>query len=150
VSNKHWMGLVFLIASLALILSGCSSNKGPAEYLYREADVESVEIVVAESEIGPAGGELQTVSATAIVRGMLSDGCAVLHDVRQVFDSGAAAFILTLTTRRPVDVDCGQGVTPFEEQVSLAIEGLPSGTYTVIANGVASDFVVKSSSMRIR
>jgi len=53
-------------------------------------------------------------------------------------------FILTITTRRPLEEVCAQTVTPFQLTTQLAVEGLPAGVYTVIANGVTASFELKT------
>ena len=52
-------------------------------------------------------------------------------------------YTLILNTRRPSgDVECTQALVPFEEVVPLDVNGLPAGTYTVIAGDMQSEFVL--------
>ena len=141
--RKHWSGenilmsrrrvryRIALLAFLPLILFGCRSNQGPAEYLYGVANVDTVEIRMQETLPG---------GVTAIVRGTLLETCTEVDEIRQDYDGGENTFVLTLTTRRPVDASCEREVVAFEESIPLAIERLPDGTYAVVANGVGATF----------
>lgn len=136
--RAQWRSLcgVLLLALLPLLLFACRSTKGPAEYLYREAEVESVEVLLQEM---PPGG------ASAVVRGVVPEACTEVDEIRQDYLPNSSTFVLTLTTRRPVEAPCVQSVTPFEATVPLAIERLPDGVYTVVANGVTSTFRLERS-----
>ena len=123
----------FCFVLLLLSLLGCRSNQGPAEYLYRQADVEAVDVQL--SGTAP-------VAADAVVVGTVPEACAKVDEIRQEFIESTSTFVLTLTTRRPVDEPCIQTVTPFEATVPLAIERLPDGVYTVVANGVSATFLL--------
>ena len=141
--RKHWSGenilmrrrrvrcRIALLAFLPLILFGCRSNQDPAEYLYGVANVDTVEIRIQETRPG---------GATAIVHGTLLETCTEVDEIRQDYDGGEKTFVLTLTTRRPVDASCEREAVAFEESIPLAIERLPDGTYVVVANGVAASF----------
>ena len=74
--------------------------------------------------------------------GTVPEACAKVDEIRQEYIESTGTFLLTLTTSRPVDEPCIQTVTPFEATVPLAIERLPDGVYTVVANGVSTTFRV--------
>jgi hypothetical protein len=120
----------FVLLSL-LSLVGCRSDHEQVQYLYREAKVDN--IVVEFVGAGP-------VAADAVITGTVPEACAEVDEIRQVFDERERTFILTVTTRRPVDEPCEQMETTFEETEALAIAGLPDGVYTVAANGVSTTF----------
>jgi len=69
-------------------------------------------------------------------------GLARIDSVKQEIQNHT--FILTITTRRPLEEVCAQTVTPFQLTTPLAVEGLPAGVYTVIANGVTASFELKT------
>ena len=120
-----------LFALLPFLLSGCRSNQGPAEFLFREAAVESVDVSLTDA---------RSVGANAVIRGTVPEACTKLDEIRQEYIDSTSTFVLTLTTRRPLEEPCLQVVTPFEATVPLAIERLPDGIYTVVANGVTTTF----------
>lgn len=120
-----------LVLLVPLVAVGCRSGQGPAEYLYSEAQVDSVEVELIA--ILPGG-------ANAIVRGTVPEACVEVDEIRQEYVETSQTFVLTLTTRRPVQTPCIQEETRFEATVPLAIERLPDGIYTVVANGVTATF----------
>lgn len=127
-TRRSWS---FLLLVCSLLLAGCRSGEGPAEYLYREAEVDSVNVRLTDT---------YPVQANAIVHGTVSEACAQLDEIRQQYIESTSTFVVTLTTRRPIDEPCVQEVTPFEATVPLAIERLQAGVYTVVANGVTASF----------
>jgi inhibitor of cysteine peptidase len=127
--KKTRRALAVGLVTLPLVFAGCRSTEGPPEFVYGQADIESVEIQV----LGTLPFPIQ-----AIVRGTLADACTKVDSVKQEFRG--ATLILIFTTRRPIDEVCVQGVTPFEASVPLALEGLQSGVYTVTANGISATF----------
>jgi len=135
VTTRRFLSGLLLLVSL---LSGCRSGEGPAEFLYREADVVSV------------GIELTTgfpVQANALICGTVAEACSQLDEIRQEYIESTSTFVLTLTTRRPVDEPCIQEVTPFEAKVPLAVERLRAGVYTVVANGVTASFRLEADNL---
>lgn len=126
---RRLFGILVLV--IAAFLFGCRSSQGPAEYLYREADVDLVTVrFVGE---GP-------IAVEAIITGTVPEDCVEIDEIRQEFDERTLSFVLSIATRRPVDETCAQGETPFERSVSLVAERLPDGIYTVVANGVKTTF----------
>jgi hypothetical protein len=125
--------MVFILMA-GLLLSACQPADPVGEdFVYgQEAVVESVHVLIMESF---------PLQARAMVSGYLSDGCLELVEIdveRQEME-----FVLTLTTRRPAgDVMCTEALVPFEEAVTLDIEGLDAGTYTVIAQDQQAQFTL--------
>ncbi len=95
------------------------------------ADLEDVDIVIRDSL--PA-------QVTVVARGHLRDGCTEVDEIRQTFDADTNTFFVEITTVRASDGFCTMALVPFEEQISLAVRGLPAGTYTVDVNGVTDSF----------
>jgi len=122
----RWSGL--LCAGLFLLL-GCASTEEPPEYVYGEATVTGLEIVMTDSF---------PIQVVAIVYGELPDACTIIDSVSQELRS--RTFVVSLTTRRPVSEVCALTVTPFEASVPLAILGLEAGVYSVSAGGQSEIF----------
>jgi inhibitor of cysteine peptidase len=78
------------------------------------------------------------LQAVAVVRGDLQDSCSVI-DLIEV-NKIESLFDISLHTAKPQGVMCAQVVSPFTERVSLDIDGLLAGTYTVSANGITNTF----------
>ncbi len=95
----------------------------------REAQVQSVEIQVLPGN--PA-------QVNAIVRGNLSESCAVLGESQVTYASNT--FQIKVFAVSPTDRGCAQITTPFETTIPLDTSGLPEGSYTVNANGVSAVF----------
>lgn len=79
------------------------------------------------------------VQVNAVVRGNLADGCVVLDEIK-VTPEGEV-FTLTPETHREGEV-CTQALVPFEETVSLPVEGLLAGTYTVVVDELRETFTL--------
>jgi len=94
------------------------------------AVVKSIDILLLESF---------PLQVNAVIRGDLPDaGCTTIASVEQVREGNT--FKLTLvTTTDPLAV-CAQVLTPFEEEVSLEVYGLPAGIYTVEAGDIQTTF----------
>jgi len=127
-----------LVVALAL-LAACASQENTAQYLYRQASVQTVRVETREPDPATETAA-RTPNVVAVVSGLLTESCAAVGEARQEFDGRTNTFLLTVTTRRPVGEPCEQGETPFETSVDLQVRGLPSGTYTVIANGITVSF----------
>jgi inhibitor of cysteine peptidase len=96
-----------------------------------EAQVQAIDILIMESF---------PVQISVQVTGYLSDGCTTLGviETTQADDT----FLVTITTHRPADAVCTQQLVDFEENISLDVQGLPAGTYTVDVNGVTDTFTL--------
>ena len=96
-----------------------------------EATVESISIMILESF---------PVQVSVNVTGYLGDGCTTLGDIDTTQEDNT--FFVSIATQRPGDAICTQQLVGFEESVSLDVEGLPAGTYTVDVNGVTDTFTL--------
>lgn len=89
--------------------------------------------------------EIRTIETTppqarVIVSGYLPDSCTELY--RIVAERADQDFILVLTTRWPTgEIACSEVLVPFTEVVDLDVEDLESGTYVVIAQNEAVEFI---------
>ena len=129
------IGLAFALA----LLAACTSQENTAQYLYRQANVQTLRVETRDP-ISTNDTSTQAPHVVAIIGGVLTESCAAVGEARQEFNGRTNTFLLTVTTRRPVGAPCEQVQTPFETTVDLEVRGLSSGTYTVIANGVTVSF----------
>ena len=93
------------------------------------AVVDSIDILIMES---------MPVQVSVVVRGNLPDGCTSIGQVTTERDD--KTFVVTLTTKRPLDAMCTEALVPYEQTVPLDVAGLPAGVYTVTVNGVIDTF----------
>jgi len=78
-----------------------------------------------------------------LIRGNLPDGCTKTDSVTyQLIDD---LFEIEIGTRRPVENACAQGLVPFEQELTLDIAELLSGTYRVHAHDAEAEFYLESS-----
>ena len=124
------IALLGVLVLLPLLLFGCRSGKGPAEYIFGLADVSSVEVRMVDE---------YPTRLSAVVRGVLRDTCTRIDSVRQELVSGNR-LVLTVTTERPLSQVCAQAVTPFEMTAPLMLEGLAPGEYSIAVNGIPTTF----------
>ncbi|MFP4654290.1 MAG: hypothetical protein ACLFMM_01210 [Methanohalobium sp.] len=132
---------IMLISILVLSISGCfdteNNNQTPDEnnesenneYIYKTANIENIEINIKES---------LPVQVRVMAEGYFSDGCTQIHEIEK--ERKKNNFNVTITTKRPKDKICTQQIVPFEENISLDVEGLKAGVYNVSVNGVNSSF----------
>lgn len=124
-------GLMTLAACLPV-----GSSAGPIitpqpQTASREAQVQSVEIQIMQAN---------PLQVNAVVRGNLTESCATLGDSQVQYASNT--FWIAVYAVSPTDRGCAQINTPFETTIALGTNNLPTGTYTVIANGVSEVFVL--------
>ncbi len=144
VMYKKMLRMMLLFGLLAMILSACSlagnSPTLPATLPVptsqtqtdrREAQVQSVEIQVLQTD---------PIQVKAIINGSLTESCATLGEYQVQYASNT--FQINLPMVIPADQDCIPVVTPFKTTILLDTSGVPAGTYTVIANGVSSVFIL--------
>jgi len=103
----------------------------PAAPVSREAQVQSVDAQI--SHTAP-------VQVNAVVRGNLTESCAVLGETQVEY--AANTFQIKLYSLSPADRGCAQTTMPFETTIPLNSKDLPAGTYTVVANGVSAVFTL--------
>ncbi|MEM7336960.1 MAG: hypothetical protein AAF490_33115 [Chloroflexota bacterium] len=94
--------------------------------------VDSAEVIILESF---------PVQVQVALSGTLSDGCISLESVTPRFDG--ESFVLELNADRPSDMMCTAVLTPFEEVVSLEVDGLKAGTYTVQVQDQNTSFTLE-------
>jgi len=146
---KYHRPLITAMALFALLLLACISSckKEPqpdttvpketptpdknATYIYRKAGIESIQIQKMES---------MPVQVSVLVNGWLSDSCTSLDQITQERDG--KDFLITITTKRPADVNCLQMITPFQQTIPLDVLGLKAGTYTVTVNRMSDTFTL--------
>ncbi len=80
------------------------------------------------------------VQVNVVASGSLPDGCTQIDEV--ISQRTDDVFRVAITTLRQPAAVCTQALTPFEEVVSLDVEGLPAGTYEVSVNGVGDTFTL--------
>ena len=97
----------------------------------REAQVRSVEIQIMDDD---------PPQVNALVRGNLTESCATLGESQVQYDSNTIRITVYAVSRS--DIGCAQVTTPFETTIALDTNGLPDGTYTVVANGVSAVYVL--------
>jgi hypothetical protein len=85
----------------------------------QNAYVDEIDVLILESF---------PVQVNVVVRGNLPDGCTYLDEFDVVQDGNT--FNITVWTIRDPDAMCTMALVPFEETVSLDVEGLPAGEYT--------------------
>jgi inhibitor of cysteine peptidase len=69
------------------------------------------------------------VQVSVDLSGYLPDGCTTIYEITAPREE--QTFTIDIVTRKPVDVACTMAIVPFEETISLAVEDLPAGEYTV-------------------
>lgn len=80
------------------------------------------------------------VQVSATVSGALLNGCVALDGITSSRQGNL--FTLHVEATHSGDDACPTATTPFEERVALEINGLPAGTYTVIADDIRRDFIL--------
>lgn len=103
-----------------------------------EANVESIEVLVLESF---------PVQVNVIASGALSDGCTSLVDPTPRLEGNT--FVVNLASRRVEDEVCTQATVPFDKVISLPVDGLSAGTYTVSVNGLTDTFTLEADNVAV-
>ena len=122
------MRLLKIFMILWFLAAGCSDG---SENVVGVAPVDSIEILILESF---------PVQVMIIARGSLPDSCTEIGNITQMREGNT--FLVAIETLRDPDLICAQVTVPFQESVSLDVEGLPAGTYVVDVNGVRDSFVL--------
>jgi len=124
--------LISLVFTACAPLIPAASTQGSApQTAERPAQVQSVEIRIQQAK---------PPQVTAVVRGNLTESCAVLGKSRTSY--AANVFEITLVAVSPSDRGCLQAITPFETTIALDSGSLAPGAYTVNANGVSAVFTL--------
>ena len=73
------------------------------------------------------------------------DGCTRIAETEQGY--GGNRFDIILRTEKRSDASCSQAITSFEESISLKVEGLKTGNYTVNVNGIEETFELQKDNI---
>ncbi len=96
-----------------------------------QATVDSIQILTLESF---------PVQINVRVRGELADSCTMVEEI--ITQQNGNNFQSAITTIRPGDAVCTTESVPFEEVLSLDVNGLDAGTYNVTVNGISGSFTL--------
>jgi hypothetical protein len=145
---KKSLKLLLFIGLSALVLTACIAGV-PATSVQPEPTIDPSptiqatqtqavkrEAQVQQVEIQQIGTDLAQVNA--VVRGNLTESCATLGESQVQY--AATTFQITVYAVSPADRGCAPASTPFETTILLNTNGLPAGTYSVVANGVGAVF----------
>jgi inhibitor of cysteine peptidase len=105
-------------------------------FIIRQAGIEGIEIQLLEP---------MPVQVNVLVRGYLSDGCTRLDQITQ--EREGSDFSITITTKRPAELNCTQVIVPFQETIPLDVRGLTAGTYTVTVNRMSEAFTLDADNL---
>lgn len=108
------------------------------EYIYRDAVVEEIDILILESF---------PVQVRVSVTGYLPDGCTQIDEENVDFDDEENIFTVGITTIRPADAMCTEAIVPYETSIALDVYGLEKGIYTVNVNGVRDQFELQTDNI---
>lgn len=128
--------ILFIAIMILTMLSGCIDKNNDihtayngSEFIYGNSTVENIEIQMLESF---------PVQVNVIVQGSLPDNCTEIDRIIEFRDENT--FYINIKTKRPADVFCTQVIRPFEETITLDVDGLKAGVYEVNVNGVLDSF----------
>jgi hypothetical protein len=79
------------------------------------------------------------VQVRIVVAGYMADACTTVNGAET--QRAGSRLRVTLTTTRTGEL-CAQVLTPFEQSISLDVNGLPGGSYTVDVHGITTDVVL--------
>ena len=96
------------------------------------ATVESLDLQIMESF---------PVQVNVTLSGYLPDGCTEIREIKAPREG--ETFTIAVVTQRPIDVACTMAIVPFEETISLDVEGLPAGEYTVEHGELSKTFTLE-------
>lgn len=154
-SGNTLMGIMVLITIIVVVIAtfslGCTeepadngtggnytNNSSSHEYIYSDAVVEEVEIMILESF---------PVQVRAVATGYLPDGCTEINENSTTVERNGNTFYVNLRTMRPGDALCTEAIVPFEQTISLDVYGLDKGVYTVNINGIEETFELETDNI---
>lgn len=135
---------------LILFVAACSPTAEPTAPVGSDDPTAEPTEPAAEPEVVDNAGTVETLNvllmesfplqAAANVSGYFNNGCWSLEEiaVEQVDDT----FVLNVRGRHSGAEMCTEALVPFEENVSLPIQGLKAGTYTVEAGEQTATFTL--------
>jgi inhibitor of cysteine peptidase len=115
-----------------------NNDKTNGEYVYSDAAVENVDILILESF--PVQIHVKAI-------GYLPDGCTEIHEKNVKYDRETKSFTVHITTIRPADAICTEAIVPFESTIPLDAYGLDKGVYNVNVNGVQGQFELQTDNI---
>lgn len=143
------LALVMLIGALT-VLAACNTGAGEQtgtptaestieatpepgsnEPTRGQAVVNSIDVLILESF---------PVQVNVLASGDLPDTCTQIDEI--ISQLTGDTFRVAITTLRQPDAVCAQAIVPFEQSVSLDVEGLAAGTYNVSVNSVTDSFTL--------
>jgi hypothetical protein len=114
-----------------------------AQGFFTIADAEERPLV-SVSEVSISIMESFPVQVSVNVSGNKSIPCVELLTPAVAATEGGFTVTLAESVLGPADETCIAVLDPFETTVSLPVEGLDAGTYTVSVNGVKTEFTLES------
>ena len=136
-SIKNLRLLVPLIALVALSAVACASE-GQGGHTVQASQGNGAPLAAIEEIEVKALGSLP-VEVEVWARGVLPDGCTRTGRITEQRE--ANTFLLTVFTKRLDAAECDAGeIAAFVQIISLDVQGLNAGEYTVTVNGVSSSF----------
>ena len=78
------------------------------------------------------------VQIHVVAQGYLPDSCTEIDKIKTEREGNN--FNINISTKRPKDAMCTQVIVPFNETITLDVQGLKAGNYTVNVNGVKGSF----------
>lgn len=120
---QKWPIVLILIVT-GVLAAACGALGGRTDR-GRQPFVDSVEIEET------AGGQY-----VAVVQGNYPDLCSTTGAIDQ--EVQGRTIVVTIYSDMPEDAFCAQVLTPFEERITLDVEGLSPGQYTVSVNGTVT------------
>ena len=121
--------IVLVLTSVIVAAVGCQHSIDLQDIEIRLAPIHEVKIFVNMSS---------PEQIFVYIKGGLSDSCTTLHELKTEYIDNTIK--ITVTTQRPVDVECAQVYSYFEENVALGSNFASGKTYTVDVNGVIEFF----------
>jgi hypothetical protein len=150
--SNQFVGLL-LLATVLLAISACGGREvdeptpatvaegasttepptdtPPAEPIYGQANVESLEVLTTNSD---------PVQVIVLLEGTLPDGCAEIDEVT-VQRQGDIVNLSVITVKDPGQ-SCEETPVPFEEAIPLDASGLEPGTYVIAVSGLQESFTL--------
>jgi hypothetical protein len=115
-------------------------SQGPASDKFEygsDAVLESMSLNIMESF---------PIQISVSLSGYLPNGCIQIEQINVLHDE--ETFYIKIITKHPVsDVSCTTAIVPFEENVTLDVEGLPAGEYTVLCDEFSEVFTFDQDNM---
>ena len=126
----YWLTLV--VIAVAVFITGCQSTPPEGEKEVRLAPIHEVRVSIAES---------YPPQVFVYIKGGLSDGCTVFHDLKT--ERQGKVINIEVTTERPKEAVCTQIYGYFEKNGNLGTDFISAETYTVNVNDKTTTFTMQ-------